>query len=612
MYIREKKTKTTPALQLVSGKRDHNGKVRQQIILSLGNVPIPDELRKTIAHEVENRMNGYQDLLPLELDVAKWVDFILKKLEATGKLSAVKHQEQKLTPNSIIDGVLFEQLDHENTTLLGPLLLLEAAWNSLAISKFLDVQKFSRKQINAAKISIYNRLLEPVSENALLSWTETTALNELLEERIEVSGEDRFYRVSDKLLACQGKMEIYLREREQELFNFNRTIVLYDLTNSYFEGEASQNTKARRSANSKEKRTDRPLVSVGLVLDGEGFVLTHKVFPGNLHDCRSLATAVKDLQNVCNNDQKPLVVVDGGIATQENLTYLIENGFDYIVNGKRTTRQNFAADFLEIEKFHQVGERENKTPVMVRRIESEQELMILCRSDERKKKEDAIISKTEEKLLADLEHLKGRIGRNDGRLRLDEGPDTVNRNIGKLCGKYTRASKFYNITYDDKDRLLSWFRNDEKYEADAELHGCYYLRSSRKDLSDDTIWHIYITLTKVENAFRLLKSDLGLRPFFHYTEERCDGHIWITILAYHLLHWVEYSLESVGCKLSWQKVRRLLSTHCYTTMIIPTSDGKVRRLRKAGKPDERQKAIYNYLEIDCAKLPEKIAIFKKM
>jgi transposase len=190
------------------------------------------------------------------------------------------------------------------------------------------------------------------------------------------------------------------------------------LTNSYFEGEASANPKARRSANSKEKRTDRPVVSVGLVLDGEGFVLTHKVFPGNLHDSRSLVDAVKNLQNICGDEHKPLVVLDGGIATDKNLVRLLENGFDYVVNGKRTTRQRFAADFLELEKFHQVGDRENKTPVLVRRLESEQEFTVLCRSDERKKKEDAIISKTEEKLLIALDKLRKRIDKNDGKLHL--------------------------------------------------------------------------------------------------------------------------------------------------------------------------------------------------
>ena len=612
MFIREKGTRYATVLQLVSGERGHDGKVRQRNILSLGDLRIPDELRKTVAHEVENRMNGYQRLMPLDLEVAECVDFILDKLKAEGKLPRVTHRELARTAETVVDGVLLDRAEHENGTQLGSLLPLESAWNSLGISDFLKHRKFSVRQINSAKISIFNRLVDPVSENELLPRARTTALDELLGERIKLSGEDRFYRVSDKLLACSEDLGIHLRERERELFNLSRTIVLYDLTNSYFEGEAAGNPKAMRSANSKEKRTDRPLVSVGLALDGEGFPLGHKTFPGNMHDCRTLAQAVGDLHKICGEGTRPIVVLDGGIATEENLDYLRGEGFDYVVNGKRTTRQKFAADFLGHDHFHKVGEREDKAPVMIRHIESERDLVVLCRSDERKKKEDAIVSKTEEKLVAALEKLRVRIDKNDGKLHLGKGAETVNRNIGKICGQHTRAAKFFTIDFNLDSRTLSWWRDDEKYQVDAELHGCYHLRSSRKDLSDDAIWHIYITLTKVESAFRLLKSDLGLRPFFHYTEDRCDGHIWLTILAYHLLRWVEYSLQIAGCKLSWKATRRLLSTHCYATMTIPTSDGKVRRLRKPGNPDEQQRAIYKTLGIDLTKLPTRTTIFKKM
>jgi hypothetical protein len=322
------------------------------------------------------------------------VDFILKKLKDENKLPPVKHLEQPRPPDKVINGVAFEQIEHENGTLLGPLLPLESAWNSLGVSKFLKERKFSSRQINSAKISIFNRLLDPDSENALLSWAGTTALNELLGERLELSGEDRFYRVSDKLLLCRDELEAHLRKREQSLFNLNRTLVLYDLTNSYFEGQAAANPKARRSANSKENRSDCPLLSVGLVLDGEGFVLTHKVFSGNIHDCKTIESAISELQNVSGADERPLVVLDGGIATAANLAYLTEQGFDYVVNGKRVTRQKFAADFLELDRFHKVGERDDKAPVLVRRLESENEHVLLCRSDERKKKEDAIVSKT--------------------------------------------------------------------------------------------------------------------------------------------------------------------------------------------------------------------------
>jgi len=217
-----------------------------------------------------------------------------------------------------------------------------------------------------------------------------------------------------------------------------------------------------------------------------------------------MVAAVQNSQQLCGDGTRPLVVLDGGIASSENLTY---HGFDYVVNGKRTTRQKFAADFLELERFHKVGERDDKAPVLVRRVESETDHVLLCRSDERKKKEDAIVSKTEEKLLAEFAKLNKIIGKNDDKLHLSKGAETVNRNIGKICGRYTRAIEFNSAT-----RKLSWHRNDDEYQADAKLHGCYHLRCSRPGLSDDEIWHIYITLPQIEDAFRLMKSDLGLRP----------------------------------------------------------------------------------------------------
>jgi hypothetical protein len=610
MFIREKKTITTTILQLVKNERGVDGKVRQRIVLSLGNLKIPDDLRKTVAHEVECRMNGYERLMPLDYEVAQLVDEIINRLGGEKKLPPVAYREITAEAVASEGNIWYERIDHEQGTLLGPLLPLLHAWESLGLSEFLKEHGFKPRPIRSAQISIFNRLLDPCSENELINWAETTALNEVLGERIELGGNDRFYRAADKLLACRDTLETYLREREHELFNLNRTIVLYDLTNSYFEGRAEANPKARRSVNSKENRSDCPLLSVGLVLDGDGFVLTHKVFSGNLNDSKVMVAAVEDLQHLCGNDKRPLVVLDGGIASADNLEYLTNHGFDYVVNGKRTTRRRFAADFLELEHFRKVGERDDKAPVLVRRIESDTDYILLCRSNERKKKEDAMVSKTEEKLLAELAKLVKRIAKNDGKLHLSRGAETINRNIGRICSKYTRAAKFYDIEFDLLTRTLSWHRKDDEYQADAELHGCYHLRCSRPDLTNDEIWHIYITLTKVEDAFRLMKSDLGLRPFFHQKEDRCDSHIWITVLAYHLLHWIEYSLRLSGYEASWRKVRRLLTTHCYATIVIPSPDGLIRRIRKPGRPDERQRLIYDLLGIDWKSLPVHKKVFR--
>ena len=227
---------------------------------------------------------------------------------------------------------------------------------------------------------------------------------------------------------------------------------------------------------------------------------------------------------------------------------------------------------------------------------------MLCRSDGRRDKEDAIQDGAERKLIEGLETLQARILRNDPKLKLAEGSALVNRAIGRITSRTTRASKLYDIDYENERRELTWNRREKQWTENRQLHGCYHLRSSI-DMSDQELWKLYITLTRVEDAFRHMKSDLGLRPFHHQTARRCGSHIWITILAYHLLRWTEYSLNLAGYTCTWRTLRRRLQTHCYATVIVPTATKRVHHTRKAGRPNEVQRLIYSLLGIDWANLP---------
>ncbi len=612
MFLREKKTKTTPVLQLVESYRDSRGKVRQRIVTSLGGCAVPDEFRKAVALEVTHRMAGYERLLPDDPVVAHWTGKIVDKLADEGKLPQCTCRE--VTPGQKVstpEAVHVDSIEHEEGTELGPYLVLLKAWESLQVDEVLRDSSFSLPQCQTAKISVFNRLMESCSENELIPWVQTTALSELLGVKTATWGEDRFYRISDRLLRVRRTLETHLREREQSLFRLERTILLYDLTNSYFEGSAKRVPQARRSVNSKEKRTDCPLLSVGVVLDGDGFVLTHEVFRGNMNDCRTLVAAVGKLRSSCLADMAPTVVIDGGIATAENLEFLREKGYNYVVNGRRQARVKFAEDFLDRNQFTKVSGREDKgkTPVFVRRIRHDGETVVLCCSDGRRNKEDAIVDGAERKLVEGLERLRARVLRNDPRLKIDDGPAVVNRALGRLTSRTTRASKFYDITYDHDERDLLWHRREKAWEKARDLHGCYHLRSSL-DLTDEQLWSIYITLTRVEDSFRMMKSHLGLRPFRHHTGRRCRGHIWITILAYHLLRWVEHNLELSGYRGTWQSVRRCLQTHRYATIIVPTEEGLEHHTRKPGRPSETQRLIYSLFGIDWKDLPVRKRTFK--
>jgi len=604
MFFREKKTSSNPTLQLVESYRDAKGKCAQRMVVSLAGCTVPDDLRRLVSVEVTHRMAGYERLLDDDPLVELWTKRVLDRIEEAGKLPGVSRRE---TPSGRLapELVCVDDVEHADGAVLGPYLVLLQAWKSLGLDDVLEGRKLGRSQIAAAKASVMNRLVEPVSENELPAWVATTALGDLLGVRSEGWAEDRFYRVSDRLLGLRGALEVHLREKERDLFNLDRTIILYDLTNTYFEGTAADNELARRSAASKEKRTDCPQISVGLALDAEGFVITHRVFAGNVSDCRTLLDAVGELREAEGmGPSKPVVVVDGGMATDSNLAELRERGFDYVVNGKRQKRAEFAEDFLDVGKFRRVegrGKATEQQPVFVRRIESDGEKVVLCRSEGRREKEDAIQDGAERRLVDGLEKLRSRILRNDPRLKLAEGRTPVDRAVGSLVSRTTRASKLYSIDYCHEARSLVW-RRKEEWDADRELHGCYHLRSTL-DLDDQQLWHIYITLTKVEDAFRSMKDGLGLRPVNHSLADRCRAHVWITVLAYHLQRWTEHSLKLAGYECTWRRLRRSLETHGYATVIVPTAGGLEHHSRKPGRPNHLQKLVYGLLGIDWKSLP---------
>jgi hypothetical protein len=251
MFFRTKKIKNSSVLQLVRSYRDRRGKVKQEVVVSLGKLNVPDREKNQIAQAIEERLAGQESLYPLKPSVAKWTDIIIKKIEET-KLAVSRYPTDNISPDEdIADGVLVDRIEHENETILGPLLVLKKAWDDLGIGDCLMENGFSKSQVNASIASVFNRLIFPESEHRLPLWCSTMSLDEILNDRLSMSGDDRFYRVSDELLKVRKGLEKYLRQREKTLFNLSDSIVLYDLTNSYFEGEC----KKRKQKRKRERHT---------------------------------------------------------------------------------------------------------------------------------------------------------------------------------------------------------------------------------------------------------------------------------------------------------------------------------------------------------------------
>ncbi|MCX6339323.1 MAG: IS1634 family transposase [Candidatus Aureabacteria bacterium] len=414
--------------KLLEAYRNAEGRPRQRVVVSLGNADIPKKDHSLIAEMVERRLYGYRDLFEHRLSrrVQQWVDSIVKRIDLGGRWRSLRQRGKTSNPSEtlreddVVDGVCINHVDHTDTSSLGPSVLGLHVWKQLGMPELLQHMGFNPAQHDAAAASVINRLVE--AEHALMEWIPTSALPELLGARLATSGRDRFYRVSDTLLEHQERIERHLRTLQKRLLNLDRIILIYDLTNFYFEGTARANPKAR-PGRSREKRDDCPQVVVGMVFDREGFELAHRIFEGNRNGSKTLVEMVEVLQAVVQEEGElqlsatPLVIVDAGVATKKNLKELRECHFDYLVNDTRRSRSNYQAEFSKGEGFETISCKDKKTHVEAKRIqdpqstfvEGEKEVsdwLILCTSEARREKGTTILSKAEERLRVDL----GKLG----------------------------------------------------------------------------------------------------------------------------------------------------------------------------------------------------------
>ena len=580
---------------------------RHRTVVSLGNAPLPSADWSAVSKAVEDKLYGRVELFPRELSEtqAAWVDRIFRQANSEGKWHPFMASREE---SEVIDGVLADKVTHTDTAELGTVLVGWEIWQRLGMPGLLKRLGFNDDQCLSAAISVINRLADPCSEHSLLEWYRRTGLPELMGNALRGAGDDRFYRVCDRLLSHREAIEQHLRDRQLELFKLERTVLLYDLTNTHFEGLCQRNRKAKRGKN-KQKRDDCPQIVVGMIFDQHGFEMAHKVFDGNQSDSKSLIEMISELNALVKPDAaKPLVIMDAGIATAENLVLLREHGFGYLVNDTRTQRKRYLAEFQQDEAFTLVPGRPGKPPVMVRVMTDPQpkdpditsERILLCKSENRGQKEKAILSNAEKRFLLAMEKLSGRIAKGHLKDRVK-----IERAIGRIAAQHPRANRYYEVTLKEtaQGMQLEYQRNDEMFAETADLWGCYVLRTDDQTLNEHDLWKLYITLTQAEEGFKALKTDLGLRPNPHHKEERVDGHVFICVLAYHLLRNILWTLEQQQDNRSWETLKRILRTHCYTTIILPTSNGANHRIRKAGQPEECQKAIYQALNISWNKLP---------
>lgn len=466
-----------------------------------------------------------------------------------------------------------------------------AAFDWLGIDRILFDLGFNGVQRAAAAASLIGRMAVPGSELSTWRWLrERSALGELLDVDFEAMPLMRLYRVSDLLVRHREAIEAALFGRIETLFGLATTVTLYDLTNSHFEGTAAANSSAARGR-SKQKRSDCPLVTLGLVLDGSGFVRRSKMFAGNVAEASTLQDMLKDLATPAG----ALVIMDAGIATEANITWLKQHGYRYLVVSRERTRHFDPEQAIETLTA-------SEETIRLQRVLSEdgEEVRLHCHSAGREAKETAITDRFVKRFEAGLSRLAEGLSKPRGQKQLA----TIQQRIGQLKNSSHGIGQHYEITVvadetGTKATGITWTKTPVTGSMLTDP-GVYCLRSNETTWDAPTLWHTYMMLTDLEAVFRTLKSELGLRPVFHQKEDRTEGHLFITVLAYQMVQTIRRKLAAQGDLLSWNGLREILAVQQRVTATFRQRDGRTLHVRKASIAEPALRRIYDALGVNPA------------
>jgi transposase len=492
--------------------------------------------------------------------------------------------------------VLFHRVGCENPRPAGHIHVGLEFWKRLGLDDILKSVGLGPWPVKLICAMTLNRLIHPAAEYAMPDWIRSTAMADILGFDDSQLPDDPLYRNLDRLHPHRAAIESALAKREQALFDLDHTILLYDLTSTYFEGKAHLNPKAKRGY-SRDHRPDCKQVVVGLVIDREGFPRAHEIFEGNIQDRKTLPSMLDLLEQRVGLPEGSTVVVDRGMAHAENISELKRRKLHYLVAACQKERDRYLAEFETRDAFEPIirqpsprNPSQRKSDVRVKAHPTDAETLVLCISSERVAKDRAIREKQEARLLGDLAKVQARI--RNGRLK-DEVK--IGEAIGRLKERYPRVARYHSLTFNATTRQLESEPNEEKRKVAASLDGSYLLRTDRKDLSAEDAWRIYSSLTRAEGAFRCMKSPLSERPIFHHLEHRVESHIFLCVLAYHLLVAIETTLVRQGIHTSWSSVRDLLATHQIATIVLPTEKDGVLRIRRSATPEPDHRVLYEAL-----------------
>lgn len=567
--------------------RSGNG-VRHHTILQLGMLKeLPEaEQRTALAKRIEQLIEqdrGSKTMLFLPSE-----DVI--ELLAIKFYKAVKEKERvAIAAGRDYHIVDVNSVKNKEVREVGTEWLCRQALGQLELIRFLQTQGWSEEQINLAQTHIISRASYPASELRTSQWIkENSAVCELTGYDVAKITKDKLYGISHSLYAVKDDLEKHLSSRTNELFDLDDKIILYDLTNTYFEGQ-KRGSHIAKFGRSKEKRSDARLVVLGVVVNVEGFLKYSNIYEGNTADSTTLAGIIEQMsKRTSASGRMPVIVLDAGIATEENIKLLREKGYKYMCVS-RSGLKKYKADTSSEPV---VVQDNKKQPITLQKaaVANCTDNYLHVHSAAKEIKEASMKSRFAQRFEQGLQQIKESLDKKGGVKK----SSVVWERIGRLKAKYPSIHRHYDITVekDAKDIVtnLCW-----KQKQTEKKEGMYLLRTNMDEKDEHTQWAIYNTIREIEYTFRTLKTDLDLRPIYHKTDEASLAHLHLGLLAYWIVNTIRHQLKQKGINNEWRDIVRIMNTQKLVTTTMTNNRHQQIVIRQCSEPTDSAAAIYKAL-----------------
>lgn len=619
--------------RLVESYRNHNDRVCHRTILNAGYL---DELstdqlnliQKILTEKVNNHDQPLFEL-PFTDDttVQGYVDKFYNRMVAEKRIDVlVEKQEKKSSKNGKdLQTIDINSIRNKDVREVGAEWLCYQAMNQLKIGTFFESQGWDEDDIKLVQSHIVSRTVYPASELETTRWIkENSSVCEVTGYDIEKVTKDRLYRISKKLYAEKDALEQHLSLRTNELFDIEDKIMLYDLTNTYFEGRKLGSTLAKYGR-SKEKRNDAKLVVLALVVNPEGFIKYSSVLEGNMADSKTLEGMIDKLRiKTSVSAKKALVVIDAGIASEENLAMIKAKGYDYLC----VSRSNLKNYKIDAGATTVTVTDNQKQKIDLCRVKSGRntDYYLKVESQAKGAKESSMNEQFRSRFEAGLQRIASSLTRKGG----VKQEDKVYERIGRLKQKYPSIHRYFDIEIETKEdvgtkrkkkqaqavqenkKIVTSIKWAIKEGVDINARsGVYFLRTSSEANTENIVWQFYNTIREIEATFRILKADLDLRPIYHKKDDSTMAHLHLGLLAYWVVNTIRHQLKKKDIHSGWREIVRTMNTQKTVTTLAQNIHDEVIMIRRCSEPNPQVRKIYDALKYKYAPFTKKKSVVHK-